>query len=101
MLNHAEKSMRLRATPGNIPHWGEEQSAGWLFVTSNNTNTCVLEVIRSCESSVHSTEQRATETTHYSFITVEGNYVAICCVHPWKNWNAQRLGKHVRQYMFY
>jgi len=42
----------------------------------------VLEVIRSCEVSVHSAEQRATEITHHGIITVEGNYVAICCVHP-------------------
>jgi len=39
-------------------------------------------VIRSCEASVHSAEQRAIETTHHILITVEENYVAICCVHP-------------------
>lgn len=46
------------------------------------TDTCVLEVICSCEASVHSAEHRVAETIHHNFITVEGNYVAICCVHP-------------------
>jgi hypothetical protein len=64
MLNHAQTRMILGTIPGNIPHWRERQRAGWLLVINNNTDTCVLEVIRSCEAGFHSAEERATETTH-------------------------------------